>query len=58
LDRSALALPVEFDAATLDPSALQFDAETVDAFEVGVKYSARDWGFSVAAFRQEFSNFQ
>ena len=58
LDRSALAVPVAFDAATLNPTALQFDAETVDAFEVGVKYAARDWGFSVAAFRQEFSNFQ
>ena len=58
LDRSALAVPVAFDVTTLDPSVLQFDAETVDAFEVGVKYAARDWGFSVAAFRQEFSNFQ
>ena len=58
LDRSALAVPVAFDAATLNPTALQFDAETVDAFEVGVKYAARDWGFSIAGFRQEFSNFQ
>ena len=58
LDRSALAVPVAFDAATLNPTALQFDAETVDAFEVGVKYAAREWGFSIAGFRQEFSNFQ
>ncbi|UYH54011.1 TonB-dependent receptor [Qipengyuania sp. SS22] len=58
LDRSALAVPVAFDATTLNPTALQFDAETVDAFEVGVKYAARDWGFSIAGFRQEFSNFQ
>lgn len=58
LDRSALAVPVAFDPTTLNPTTLQFDAETVDAFEVGVKYAARDWGFSVAAFRQEFSNFQ
>ena len=58
LDRSALAVPVAFNVNNLDPSALQFDAETVDAFEVGVKYSSRKWGFSVAAFRQEFENFQ
>ena len=41
LDRSALAVPVAFNVNNLDPSALQFDAETVDAFEVGVKYSSR-----------------
>jgi outer membrane receptor protein involved in Fe transport len=37
---------------------LQFDQETVDAFEIGAKYATREFGFSVAAFRQEFSNFQ
>ncbi|WP_435203279.1 TonB-dependent receptor [Qipengyuania sp. 902] len=58
LDRSALAVPVAFNVDTLDPTALQFDAETVDAYEVGLKYAARKWGFSLAAFRQEFSNFQ
>ena len=58
LDRSALSNPLAFNAATLDTTALQFDAETVDAFEIGVKYAARKWGFSLAAFRQEFSNFQ
>ncbi|MDG5750533.1 TonB-dependent receptor [Qipengyuania sp. XHP0211] len=58
LDRSALAVPVAFNVDTLDPTALQFDAETVDAYEIGLKYAARKWGFSLAAFRQEFSNFQ
>ncbi|MDP4575995.1 TonB-dependent receptor [Qipengyuania sp. G39] len=58
LDRSALAVPVAFNVDTLDPAALQFDAETVDAYEIGLKYAARKWGFSLAAFRQEFSNFQ
>ena len=34
LDRSALAVPVAFNVNNLDPSALQFDAETVDAFQL------------------------
>ncbi|MFW2350948.1 TonB-dependent receptor [Qipengyuania sp.] len=58
LDRSALANPLALNPANLDTANLQFDAETVNAYEIGVKYSARKWGFSVAAFRQEFSNFQ
>ena len=58
LDRSALGNPVTFNFANADASVLQFGAETVDAFEVGAKYAARKWSASVAAFRQEFSNFQ
>ena len=58
LDRSALANPVLFNAAAINVDSLQFGEETVDAFEVGMKYSTRKFGFSVAAFRQEFSNFQ
>ena len=58
LDRSALSNPVTFNVATLDPANLQFGQETVDAFEIGVKYTSRVAGFSAAAFRQEFSNFQ
>lgn len=58
LDRSALSNPLFLDVANLDVGNLQFDEETVDAFEIGAKYSTRDFGFSVAAFRQEFSNFQ
>ncbi|NTZ41967.1 TonB-dependent receptor [Altererythrobacter sp. SALINAS58] len=41
-----------------DVANLQFDEETVDAFEIGAKYSSRMFSASVAAFRQEFSNFQ
>ncbi len=41
-----------------DVANLQFDQEEVDAFEVGAKYSTRMFSASVAAFRQEFSNFQ
>jgi len=58
LDRSALANPLFLNVNALNTANLQFDAETVDAYEVGVKYAGRKWGFSIAAFRQEFSNFQ
>ncbi|MBO6527383.1 TonB-dependent receptor [Erythrobacter sp.] len=58
LDRSALSNPLFLDVTNLNTANLQFDEETVDAFEVGVKYSSRKFGFSLAAFRQEFSNFQ
>ncbi len=58
LDRSALAVPVAFNANTINPAVLQFEEETVDAFEIGAKYQTRKFGFSVAAFRQEFTNFQ
>ncbi len=58
LDRSALGNPVTFNVANISPASLQFEEETVDAFEIGAKYSTREFGVSVAAFRQEFSNFQ
>ena len=58
LDRSALSNPLALNVTNLNTDNLKFAAETVDAFELGAKYAARDWGFSVAAFRQEFSNFQ
>lgn len=41
-----------------NPANLQFDQETVDAFEIGAKYTGRNFSISAAAFRQEFSNFQ
>lgn len=58
LDRSALANPVFFNRATVNVKNLQFEEETVKAYEIGAKYSTREFGLSVAAFRQEFSNFQ
>ncbi|MBX7458496.1 TonB-dependent receptor [Qipengyuania sp. 1NDH17] len=58
LDRSALGNPVTFNVANIDPVTLQFDEETVDAYEVGIKYSDRQWSLGLTAFRQEFSNFQ
>ena len=58
LDRSALGNPVTLNVANLDPATLQFEEETVTAYEIGAKYSTREFGVSVAAFYQEFSNFQ
>jgi outer membrane receptor protein involved in Fe transport len=58
LDRSALANPLALNVNALNTANLQFDPETVNSFEVGAKYSTREFGVSVAAFRQQFSNFQ
>lgn len=58
LDRSALGNPVTFNVNALDPASLQFEEETVNAFEIGFKYSSRPFSISGAAFRQEFTNFQ
>ncbi|KUO57756.1 MAG: TonB-dependent receptor [Sphingomonadales bacterium BRH_c3] len=58
LDRSALANPLFLDANNLNTANLQFDEETVNAFEIGAKYSTRAFSASIAAFRQQFSNFQ
>jgi outer membrane receptor protein involved in Fe transport len=37
---------------------LQFAAETVDAFEIGAKFSRPGFSANVAIFKQDFSNFQ
>ncbi len=58
LDRSALGNPVTFSVAAIDPSSLQFAEETVTAYEIGAKYATREFGISLAGFRQEFTNFQ
>ena len=58
LDRSALSNPVLFNVNALNAAVLQFEEETVDAYEIGAKYSTREFGLSIAAFRQEFTNFQ
>lgn len=62
LDRSALKNPTVSFASRGGAQALvgnlQFDPETVDAFEIGAKYAARGIVFNIAAFRQNFYNFQ
>ncbi len=59
LDRSALTSSTLLDPAAVgDTANLQFDQETVDAFEIGAKYTTREFSLSVAAFRQQFDSFQ
>ncbi len=62
LDRSALKSPIlpfaAFGGAQALVGALQFDPETVDAFEIGGKFSMRGVTFNVSLFRQQFKNFQ
>lgn len=58
LDRSALSNPLFLNVNAINTANLQFDQETVDAFEVGAKYSTRQFGINASAFRQEFTNFQ
>jgi iron complex outermembrane recepter protein len=41
-----------------EASDLQFEQETVDAFEIGAKLDLREFKLNVAAFYQKFSNFQ
>jgi iron complex outermembrane receptor protein len=59
LDRSDLG-PAFLASTTVNPNAaaLRFDPETVNAYEAGLKYSSRQFTLNVAAFRQEFKNFQ
>ena len=58
LDRSALNNPLFNPAVAGTTANLQFDQETVNAYEVGAKYSVRPITLTLAAYRQEFSNFQ
>ncbi len=60
LDRSALALPLLPTAANAQAAVggLQFDPELVTAYEIGAKYSTGPFSLNIAAFRQDFSNFQ
>ncbi|HTU13248.1 MAG TPA: TonB-dependent receptor [Allosphingosinicella sp.] len=67
LDRSALGQPIfsptdprQFGGrnAGFNTGNLQFDPETVNAWEVGFKWTRRNFTLNVAAFRQTFENFQ
>jgi iron complex outermembrane receptor protein len=67
LDRSALGSPVFAPGdprqsggrgAGFNTANLQFDPETVNAWEAGFKWTNRSFILNVAAFRQAFSNFQ
>ena len=58
LDHSALNNPLASPAVAGSTAALQFDPETVNAYEIGAKYSRPGFSLNGAVFRQEFSNFQ
>lgn len=62
LDRSALKAPTASFAASGGAQSLtgrlKFDSEIVDALELGAKYATGPFSLSVAAFRQDFQNFQ
>jgi iron complex outermembrane receptor protein len=64
LDRSALgtdpvgANPTFGVRNNEDVTDLRFDAEKVDAYEIGFKYSGRGFTLNVAGFWQDFRNFQ
>ncbi|MEG3088737.1 TonB-dependent receptor [Sphingomonas sp. PB4P5] len=70
-DRSALKSPIAVNSAGVPTtsfaalggaqalvSALQFEPEKVNAFEIGAKYGTGPFSLSVAGFRQQFSSFQ
>jgi len=53
------AIPAVFSPrSNADVTSLRFAAEKVDAFEIGLKFSQPKWSANIAAFRQEFKNFQ
>ena len=62
LDRSALKSPIASFASVGGAQNLvrnlEFDAETVDAYEIGAKYSTGPFSLTATAFRQDFSDFQ
>ena len=62
LDRSALKSPIASFASVGGAQSLvgnlQFDPELVDSYEIGAKYATGPFSLSLAAFRQEFTNFQ
>ena len=62
LDRSALKSPILPFAAVGGAqslvSALQFDPETVNSYEIGAKYATGPFSVGLTLFRSDFSSFQ
>lgn len=58
LDRSDLSANVFSTPTASQASNLRFDPETVQAYELGYKYTSRNFTANFAAFRSEFKNFQ
>ena len=56
---AALALPANTPGnARPEASDLQFEAEIVDAYEIGVKWNGPGVNVNIAAFQQDFEDFQ
>ncbi|KTT76271.1 TonB-dependent receptor [Sphingomonas endophytica] len=58
LDRSDLTPTVFATPTAASVVNLRFDPETVNAYELGLKFSSRQFTANVAAYRSEFTNFQ
>ena len=58
LDRSDLNTNVFSPPTNANAANLRFDPETVNAYEVGLKYTSGKFTFNAAGFRSEFKNFQ
>ncbi len=58
LDRSDLTTNAFFTPTASQAVNLRFDPETVNAYELGVKFTSPKFTANVAAFRSEFKNFQ
>jgi len=58
LDRSDLSATVFTTPIAASANNLRFDPETVNAYELGLKYSAHQITANVALYRSEFANFQ
>jgi len=58
LDRSDLSTTVFSTPTSAMARNLRFDPETVQAYELGVKYTSAKFTANVAAYRSEFKNFQ
>ena len=58
LDRSALTTTVFTTPTPATVANLRFDPETVNAYEIGAKYTSRHLTANVAVYRSEFTNFQ
>jgi iron complex outermembrane recepter protein len=58
LDRSDLSTAVFTTPTAASARNLRFDPETVQAYELGFKYTSRKFTANLAAFRSAFKNFQ
>ncbi len=58
LDKSDLTPNVFATPTAASAANLRFDPETVQAFELGIKYSSAKFTANLAAFRSAFKNFQ